>query len=68
MIQGFPLDLQIVSGPWCLYLDPEVLEVAMTLVRPRLHRGSSSFFEIIFGTLRPYKKPEGSSLDPEIFD
>ncbi|KAF2557476.1 hypothetical protein F2Q68_00015073 [Brassica cretica] len=38
--------------------NPEVLEVLMTPMRPRLYRGSRFFFEIFFGTLRPYRNPE----------
>ncbi|KAF3607073.1 hypothetical protein DY000_02047836 [Brassica cretica] len=30
----------------------------MTPMRPRLYRGSRFFFEIFFGTLRPYRNPE----------
>ncbi|KAF3549612.1 hypothetical protein DY000_02007543 [Brassica cretica] len=49
-----PRGLDIEITDW----NPEVLlKFVVTLMRLRLHRGSRFFF--IFGTLRPYRNPEG---------
>ncbi|KAF3514252.1 hypothetical protein F2Q69_00005852 [Brassica cretica] len=55
-IQGFPIDPEIVSGPWCLHLDPEV---AWEPGDPKIFDWNPEVLEV---------EPGDYSLDPEIFD